>query len=288
MLKLWLTILVSALLSTASNAPHWYHRNKNTIQSIYDLTVYPNNARVIAGGAAAVPPGLFNANATGRVTPVGEFNGFQDSIEYFWGLAPLPTGVPPNGVITKATLMEFTSGCAQVAASTVYLRVNTLNPDNSTGALIGTLKQIAFWHFDHTGAVLKYDAWIPNLDPFTSLLFGVPDFLSPAMENTTLQAVCAGQAQRCVGPNQVYADADACVATLSARPFGRMDEAWGDNVCCRFIHLILAAIRPEVHCPHVGPTGGGKCIDIPYNQAYFDDKQLFGSRDGTFDCETYW
>ncbi|KAJ7209277.1 hypothetical protein GGX14DRAFT_632566 [Mycena pura] len=27
--------------------------------------------------------------------------------------------VPPNGVVTKATLMEFTSGCAQVAASTV-------------------------------------------------------------------------------------------------------------------------------------------------------------------------
>ncbi|KAJ7209274.1 hypothetical protein GGX14DRAFT_566458 [Mycena pura] len=65
-----------------------------------------------------------------------------------------------------------------------------------------------------------------------------------------------------------------------------MDEAWGDNVCCRFIHLILAAIRPEVHCQHVGPTGGGKCIDIPYNQVYFDD-ELFGSRDGTFDCETY-
>jgi hypothetical protein len=105
------------------------------------VTVYPNNAAIIFGGDAAVPKGLFNTNATGRVTPVGEFVGFQDSIEYFWGLAPLPSGVPPNGVISSATLTDFTSGCAQVAASTVYLTVSTLNADNSTGPYISTLKQ---------------------------------------------------------------------------------------------------------------------------------------------------
>lgn len=32
----------------------------------------------------------------------------------------------------------------------------------------------------------------------------------------------------------------------------------------------------QVHCPHVGPTGGGKCVDIDYRVDYFDDLELFG------------
>ncbi|KAJ7908458.1 hypothetical protein B0H13DRAFT_660138 [Mycena leptocephala] len=291
LIHLWLTVLAPALLSAASSEPHWYTRNKQTIQKIYDLTVYPNNAAIIFGGDAAVPKGLFNMNATGRVTPVGEFFGFQDSIEYFWGLAPLPSGVPPNGVISRATLTDFTSGCAQVAASTVYLTVSTLNADNSTGPYISTLKQIAFWHFDNHGAVLKYEAWIPNLDPFVGLLHGGTDssFYTPAGMTATIQGVCGLQAQTCVGPNQVYASAADCVAELKAKPFGRMDEAWGDNVCCRSIHVLLTRIRPEVHCAHVGPMGGGKCIDVQYNDVYFNDKELFGSHDRkVFNCETYW
>ena len=36
---------------------------------------------------------------------------------------------------------------------------------------------------------------------------------------------------------------------------------------------------------HVGPTGGGKCVNEPYNEGYFDDVQLFGQPEGqTFMC----
>ncbi|KAJ7476686.1 hypothetical protein FB451DRAFT_1087339 [Mycena latifolia] len=271
----WLTLIAPVLLSAASKT-HWRKRNQDTVQSIYDLTKYPANAKIITEGASAVPPGLFNVNATGRVTPVGEFFGFNDSIEYFFGLAPLPTGSPPNGVISNATLVAFTSGCAEVAASTVYLTVSTLNADGSAGAYISTLKQIAFWHFDATGAVLQYDAWIPSLDLFSVLAHGF-DTSSPAGMNTTIQAVCGQQAQTCIGDNMVYSSADDCFQTLASKPFGRLDEAWGDNVVCRSIHVLLTKIRPEVHCPHVGPTGGGKCIDVAYNDVYFNDQFLFGA-----------
>jgi hypothetical protein len=41
------------------------------------------------------------------------------------------------------------------------------------------------------------------------------------------------------------------------------------------------------HCPHVGPTGGGKCVDVLYNDVYFDDQALFGSPPGdTFICSS--
>ena len=36
---------------------------------------------------------------------------------------------------------------------------------------------------------------------------------------------------------------------------------------------------------HVGPTGGGKCVNEPYNEGYFDDVQLFDRPEGqTFMC----
>ncbi|KAJ7114940.1 hypothetical protein C8R44DRAFT_795084 [Mycena epipterygia] len=278
-----LAILAPVLLSAASE-PRWHKRNRETIQKIYDLTIFPANAKIIAEGAPAVPAGLFNANATGRVTPVGEFFGFQDSFEYFFGLAPLPTGIPPNGAFTNATLVEFVSGCPEVAASTVYLTTSTINADNSTGPFLTALKQVAFWHFDDEGAVLKYDAWIPSLDRYYSTAHGLDLYSSTGMSGA-IQQICGLQAKTCVGNNTVYDSAADCIQTLTAKPFGRLDEAWGDNVACRTIHVLLTKIRPQVHCAHVGPTGGGKCIDVEYNDVYFNDQALFGSPLGTpFNC----
>ena len=50
-------------------------RNLNTIQKLYNTTIYPNNQAFIMNGASAIPPGLFSANATGRISPIGNFSG---------------------------------------------------------------------------------------------------------------------------------------------------------------------------------------------------------------------
>ncbi|KAJ6573026.1 hypothetical protein DFH09DRAFT_1459339 [Mycena vulgaris] len=110
------------------------------MRSFLPLTILAST--IIAKGAPAVPLGLFNGNATGRVTPIGEFLGFQDSFEYLFGLAPLPSGSPSNSVISNAALVGFTSGCPEVTASTVYLTLSTINPDNSTGPFISISKQV--------------------------------------------------------------------------------------------------------------------------------------------------
>jgi hypothetical protein len=70
---------------------------------------------------------------------------------------------------------------------------------------------------------------------------------------------------------------------LGMKPFGSFSDIWGDNVVCRTIHVILTGLRPDLHCPHVGPTGGEKCVDINYNGPYFNDDELFGGND-TFKC----
>jgi hypothetical protein len=33
-----------------------------------------------------------------------------------------------------------------------------------------------------------------------------------------------------------------------------------DNLLCRQLHVPMVPLRPEVHCPHIGPSGGDMCI----------------------------
>ena len=141
----WVFVLCALLFVSAqaiASRASYVERNLHTIQSIYNLTVYPNNVPIILHGASAVPAGLFNQQATGRIDPVGTFTGFNESIEYFFGLAPLP-GPPTNVTISKAEVVEFNSGCAHVASSVVYLVCSAYSPGQpDDGEFVGTLKQV--------------------------------------------------------------------------------------------------------------------------------------------------
>ena len=162
---------------------------------------------------------------------------------------------------------------------------------------------MAFWRFDNAGAVLNYDAWLPNLNDYTRLLYGIAP--SPPANAAQIQTLCERAQQLCTGSNTQYSSAACCVKELSRKPFGEWDELWGDNVLCRTLHVLLARLRPDVsvhcpehtplrdpliplrqvHCSHVGPSGGGKCIDVDYNSVYLDDQALFGAPVGeTFTC----
>jgi hypothetical protein len=260
-------------------------RNFKTISSIYNLTVYPNQRPIFQAGASAVPPNLFNHNVSGRVDPVGDFVGFDNSIEYFFSLAPLPEGNIAGAAITSYQITEFVSACPEVAASVVYLYcsiVNPLSPDY--GKAIAPLKQVAFWRFDEVGAVLKYDAWIPNLnDWITTNGIALPSL--PAYQTGSIFAICTFTQARCTGANTQWESVQQCVEVLSTKTYGTYDSAWGDNIVCRTIHLVLTQTRPDVHCAHVGPTGGGKCVDIPYPANYFNDTKLYDDPIGTtFTC----
>jgi hypothetical protein len=136
------------LLSQAHHTPKWASRNFKTIATIYNLTVYPNNVGLFGSGTNAIPAGLFNEKATGRIDPVGTFIDFQDSVEYFFGLAPTAHASPTNGVLESAEIVEFQSGCPEVASSTVYLTARVYNPGQpDDGKFLGTLKQVRAFFF---------------------------------------------------------------------------------------------------------------------------------------------
>lgn len=148
--QVWSTVFILAsLVSPAWTRPgstrcDYRARNYDTISSIYNLTVYPNQVPIIFNGAGNVPEGLFSHDVVGRVYPVGNFKGFEDSIEYFFALAPLPQGNVQSAAITSYKITSFTSGCRDVAASVVYLYASVVDPSSPDhGKPLAPLKQVS-------------------------------------------------------------------------------------------------------------------------------------------------
>jgi hypothetical protein len=96
--------------------------------------------------------------------------------------------------------------------------------------------------------VLKYDAWIPNLNDWVTLATN-SNLTDPTFQANSILGLCALTQLRCTGPNQQWPDLGACIDGLSALPYGDYDEAWGDNIVCRSIHIVLTQIRPDVSLP---------------------------------------
>ncbi|KIY67913.1 hypothetical protein CYLTODRAFT_422120 [Cylindrobasidium torrendii FP15055 ss-10] len=70
---------------------------------------------------------------------------------------------------------------------------------------------------------------------------------------------CTEHEQYCVGDNKQYESYQACAGYLSSIEFG---EIWGaglNTTICRYIHKYMLSYRPDVHCAHVGPSGGDMC-----------------------------
>lgn len=77
-----------------------------------------------------------------------------------------------------------------------------------------------------------------------------------------MKSICQTHEKHCTGANQQYDDTASCVKFLTEGVrFGQDYELGQDTLLCRSVHQQMVQYRPEVHCPHIGPTGGGMCVD---------------------------
>ncbi|KAH8925128.1 hypothetical protein BT69DRAFT_1216943, partial [Atractiella rhizophila] len=66
----------------------------------------------------------------------------------------------------------------------------------------------------------------------------------------------------CLGSNKQYDDFDGCVNFLMTEK--ELGDPWAlgqDTTFCRYIHRAMVLTRPDVHCVHVGPSGGDMCVE---------------------------
>lgn len=98
-------------------------------------------------------------------------------------------------------------------------------------------------------------------------------------------SICSTAQEYCVGSLQQYQNVTQCYNYLTnVTRFGAAYELGmhssvflfsfyihrilirviGRNtVLCRMVHQNMVPLRPAVHCPHIGPSGGGYCVDTP-------------------------
>jgi len=72
------------------------------------------------------------------------------------------------------------------------------------------------------------------------------DFSSPLAQAAATVELCSMIQQKCTGDNAQYESLASCAFILGRKEFGSWDEVWGDNVVCRFVHVGLTPMRPEV------------------------------------------
>jgi len=143
------------------------------------------------------------------------------------------------------------------------------------------------FQMDNTGRIHSYDGSISELgaavDP-SSWLKRAAFFRDHAiiadlaveiasnlklLTNSVITQICNTEAAMCLGPNDQYATVSSCTSFMNSIRYGSWDDMTQHNtVTCRLLHLLLVPLRPEVHCFHIGPDGGGKCHDIPEKDFY--------------------
>ncbi|KAF2014028.1 hypothetical protein BU24DRAFT_425032 [Aaosphaeria arxii CBS 175.79] len=125
--------------------------------------------------------------------------------------------------------------------------------------------------WNEAGEITQYDAvfrWFGHL--LQTLLGSVdqdPMAAAKKAAQTLATSVCNAHTSHCNGTNSQYASQDECMRFLTEEiRMGQSFELGRNTLLCRNMHEIMLKYRPDVHCPHVGRSGGGMCDD---NTSYF-------------------
>jgi hypothetical protein len=205
------------------------------------------------------------------------FDGAELNTEYIFGLFSDPTklsliGVPISYNITKFAITD------NIASASTTFTFNSTMFNKLIPIVIDT-----FVTFDATTRqITQYDStfkWLAFL--FDELYAGIGQLIGT---NSTAQVaaylqdkiandLCATHGIYCTGELQQYPESTACYDFLTKRVrLGQTYEMGRNTALCRQLHANMLQYRPAVHCPHIGPSGGGMCVD---DQTY-EEKVLQG------------
>jgi len=230
---------------------------KEKIRQLYEGLRPPTPILVMTGQIDVQD--IFAANVRGRVTPVGSFESFEGVVEYFYGLAS--TSIIPS--VNFVTLVAD--------GNKVSVRVDILFNGTETQPT-HNLTETGYFVFNDENKIVSFDLAILNL----GAIIDPPVQAQPLV----IQQLCAvlttglgGHPATCAPGTYVgsYSDFNDCVTFMNSIPFGSWNRANSNTVTCRLLHSLLTPFRPAVHCPHSGKTGGGACIDFPYESFYTND-----------------
>lgn len=125
--------------------------------------------------------------------------------------------------------------------------------------------------YDANKQISQYDAVFRYLEYMMDTLMEIASkkYKSPSkvvtqtmLAQVLAKSVCDMEQQYCKGGNKQYRNHLDCMTQLTLQKrFGKPYEFGRDTLLCRVTHKQMLYLRPDEHCPHVGPKGGDMCID---------------------------
>ncbi|KAI8469053.1 MAG: hypothetical protein J3K34DRAFT_522429 [Monoraphidium minutum] len=225
--------------------------------------------RLVKAVIGGVPPGyselefarkIYTDDAVMAVVPIGLFEGALTAFEYITLFSRKGASVPSVANATGLTLRQVVLvGDVAVVAHDVSL----VNPWNATYG--GILRGTSMLKFDANSRIKFHSFDWPMWSEAVRGL-NYPATNTPEVQGVNIDLICRAHQASCRGANQQYETVDTCKAFMvSIDALAPIHRLAGNNVACRMFHARYIDVDPDVHCPHIGPSGGGKCTeDLPY------------------------
>lgn len=210
--------------------------------------------------ASSINSTLIAPDCLGRVDVTRTFDGQELNTEYLFGLfANLKNHSSATllGVPVSYNIIHFTANQDISTAATIVFFKNAF-----MDVFPVEIDSLITWNTE--GQIWQYDAtyrWFANLLDTTLDLIPGDDPIS-YLTDALATSICTTTQRYCTGNNVQYGSFDECHATLTeGKRFGKAYELGADTLMCRMVHENMVPLRPDMHCAHVGPDGGGMCVD---------------------------
>jgi len=227
-----------------------------TIIAFYNFVLKPaNTAAAMANNYYAMRQ-FFANDITYRYGDVSTFQGYVDISEFIIGATMNKTGSPFYFSGNYAIRQYVDQGYLVWLAIDIETKP-TFSP--APFAAVNLTEYVALV-FNDDGVLQSVDATVSSEGWALSVGLNFTDPLYP-IENAI--AICStalnGTKPLCSQANTGYANYADCYNFITTLPVGLPGVGEMNNVVCRSNWLSVLPLRPYVHCPTIGKTGGTRC-----------------------------
>jgi hypothetical protein len=208
----------------------------------------------------------------GTVRPKGIVNVFGYTHATYCALHPERQIAPGSISAVTFNAVSCQGGFCHFDVTSTTATFQQVLPDGTiVPPFVANLTTVGWVSFDDQDRINGIDASVKGL---SRLDFIDPDFFTPfsLTRDEVTSAICfLTTGVLCVTPQTVQFPATpfdpvgvppgfaACYGYMYTLPKGSLGSAYWKTLFCKNTHTVLAADAPEMHCSHVGPSGGGQC-----------------------------
>ncbi|WVF70462.1 hypothetical protein IAT40_005252 [Kwoniella sp. CBS 6097] len=286
----WIVLLlISSLAWTTTVSALSEFEVISVVKEFADSYLAPRNVHV----ARSINSTLFAEDVKGTTDLSTNFDGRELSTEYLFGLFvntaedpkdPSPFGSPMSYNVT-ALLVQHMMVSTSIIFQFHYPILNRTFP----------IQIDAFMEVNEQREIQQYDVsfrrwgWatdhiMPQLIPHMATAMNLTNANNSAVLRQYLSSkICQTAMDHCKGPDEQYGSWDECMNFLDGKDIGKWYRMGADSRCstsiirrpednlvCRHLHVPMLSLRPSVHCPHIGPSGGDMCVQRNYSDVVLE------------------